>query len=88
MSKAILVIDTPESCAKCPLFNGYYTDMSCGALNNRGINYPYPESFRQEWCPLKSMPEKDETYYLHEYSAGYKVGWNDCINAILGDDTK
>ncbi len=85
MSKAVLVIDMPDSCDKCPLFNSFYSDMSCGGLNNRGINYPYPKDFKQDWCPLKPAPEKDEAYHLLEYSAGYKVGWNDCINAILGD---
>lgn len=52
MSKAILVIDMPESCDKCPLFFGRYTDMGCRSLNNRTIDYPYPKDFRQDWCPL------------------------------------
>jgi hypothetical protein len=86
MRKAILVIDMPESCSKCPLFNGYYADMSCGGLNNRGINYPYPEDFKQDWCPLKPMPERDEAYHLLEFDAGYKVGWNDCIKTISGEN--
>lgn len=60
-SKAILVIDMPESCDKCPCFCGVYTDMCCKALNNRTIDYPYPEDFRQDWCPLKPMPEKEHT---------------------------
>ena len=53
MSKAILVIDMPESCDKCPLFNDVYNDMCCLGLNNRTIDYPYPKDFRQDWCPLK-----------------------------------
>ena len=57
MDKAILVIDMPESCEKCPLFHGFYTDMTCGA-NNYSINYPYPKDFRQDWCPLKPAPEE------------------------------
>jgi hypothetical protein len=64
MSKAILVIDMPESCSKCPLFNSYYVDMSCGGLKNKGINYPYPENFRQDWCPLRLVPEKDMACHL------------------------
>ena len=54
MNKAILIIDMPESCDKCPLFHSFYTDMTCGA-NNYGINYPYPKDFKQDWCPLKPL---------------------------------
>lgn len=89
MSKAVLVIDMPESCAKCPLFNDVYSDMCCRGLNNRGINYPYPKDFRQDWCPLKPMPRMKFTYVDYDCSATiyYNNGWNDCINAILGDTT-
>ena len=85
MSKAILVIDMPESCSKCPLFGGFYSDMCCHGLNNRGINYPYPEDFRQNWCPLKTMPEEDTGAYLFEYSEGYQKGWNDCISYLIDE---
>lgn len=86
MSKAMLVIDMPESCAKCPLFGDHYTDMCCGALNNKTINYPYPKSFRQDWCPLKDVP-KEHNYSGHpydEYGDGYADGYNDCREEILG----
>jgi hypothetical protein len=71
----------PESCDKCPLFHGFYTDMTCGA-NNYGINYPYPKDFRQDWCPLKPAPE----YCI--YFGGdddYADGYNDCLSEIIGD---
>lgn len=58
MSKAVLVMDMPNSCDKCPCFCGHYSDMCCMALNNRTINYPYPKDFRQRWCPLKELPEE------------------------------
>lgn len=32
MSKAILVLDMPNSCNKCPCFCGHYSDMCCMAL--------------------------------------------------------
>ncbi len=83
MNKAILVIDMPKGCGDCLLFGGSYADMLCKGMNNRGINYPYPEDFRQDWCPLKPAPEKDEVHYLHEWSAGYKKGWNDCVNYLV-----
>lgn len=88
MNKAILVIDMPESCDKCPLFHGFYTDMTCGA-NNCGIDYPYPKDFRQNWCPLKPMPEPfdltipcSDPHYEHEFEYGY----NQCIEDFLNGD--
>ena len=87
MNKAILVIDMPESCSKCPLFGGNYADMCCKGMNNRGIDYPYPEYFRQDWCPLKSVPRMRFTYIGHdsESIADYNDGWNNCIRKILGE---
>lgn len=71
MSKAILVIDMPESCDKCPLFFGRYTDMGCRSLNNRTIDYPYPKDFRQDWCPLQEIEERPYDHiwdmYLDEF---------------------
>ena len=86
MSKAILVIDMPESCDRCPLFHGFYTDMTCGA-NNYGINYPYPKDFRQDWCPLKPVPEKYNMDAPHDtdYDMEYEYGYNACIDEILGE---
>ena len=85
MSKAILVIDMPESCDKCPLFHGFYTDMTCGA-NNYGINYPYPKDFRQNWCPLKSIPEKMKGHDSIYYQWGdYEDGWNHCIDCLIDE---
>ena len=86
MSKAILVMDMPDSCDKCPLFCNYYSDMCCGGLHNRTIDYPYPENFRQEWCPLKEMPEKSYTGNSDYYQWGdWEDGWNACIDDILGE---
>jgi hypothetical protein len=101
MSKAILVIDMPESCDECPLFCGYYSDMYCKGIGNRGINYPYPKDFRQDWCPLKPMPEKidvpdwddsikaknenAEEVGMYMYDRGHYRGYNICVDKILGE---
>lgn len=86
MSKAILVIDMPENCDKCPLFCGHYSDMYCGGLNNKSINYPYPKDFRQDWCPLQEPPEREEgSDCFDEFEDGYAQGWNNCIDEILGE---
>ena len=83
--KAILVMDMPSSCDKCPLFGSHYSDMTCRG-NGRSINYPYPKEVRQDWCPLKPMPEKkkvQDVLYLH--SEYFDLGYNACIDEILGD---
>ena len=90
MSKAILIMDMPDSCDKCPLFGNHYSDLCCRALNNRSINYPYPKDFRQEWCPLRNVIEKKERDIVKEdynggYSHGIVHGWNACIDEILGE---
>ena len=86
MNKAILVIDMPDSCRECPFFGSRYTDMCCGGANNRTINYPYPKDFRQDWCPLKPVPEKREDHSFFSMNGytedGYSVGWNDCVDEI------
>ena len=84
MSKAVLVMDMPNSCHDCCCFWAGYSDMCCQAMNNRGINYPYPENFRQDWCPLKPLPEHDNEDYDLKWSRGYQMGWNECIKAIYG----
>lgn len=84
MSKALLVMDIPDSCEKCSLFHNHYSDMCCGGLNNRTIDYPYPKDFRQDWCPLKELPDKeDSTYRNDEYEDGYVFGWNQCLAKII-----
>ena len=84
MNKAILVIDMPDSCSKCPLFCGHYSDMCCGALNNRTINYPYPKDVKQDWCPLKEVPEEREIFNnCDDYLNGIDDGWNSCLQEIL-----
>ena len=70
MSKAILVMNMQDSCDKCPLFCNYYSDMCCSGLNNKTINYPYPEK-------LKS------TNSLDEYEDGFVAGWNNFIEENL-----
>ena len=81
--KAILVLEMPSSCDKCPLFGSHYSDMTCRG-NGRGINYPYPKEVRQDWCPLKPMPEKANH---PDWCDGgrYDKGYNACIDEILGD---
>lgn len=85
MAKAVLVIDMPENCAKCPLFGNHYSDMCCKGLSNRSIDYPYPKDFKQDWCPLVTMPERKEWPLGtsdREVIAEHRA-WNKCIDEIL-----
>lgn len=84
MSKAILVIDMPDSCRECPFFGSRYTDMCCGGANNRTIDYPYPKDFRQEWCPLTLVPEPQLVWFDDECS-DWERGYNDCLHEIVGE---
>ena len=90
--KAILIMDMPDSCDKCPLFCSHYSDMCCRGLYSRTIDYPYSEKFRQEWCPLKELPEKKQEKYglCRQNSSGcwdtygekvdsVAVGYNQCL---------
>ena len=80
--KAILVIEMPTDCIKCPLADGYCWNT-------------FPTKGKAEWCPLKSMPmeftveklseeEQDSTKMLVETAIMkvYADGWNDCLKEI------
>lgn len=89
MSKAVLIMDMPSGCDKCPLCGSHYSDMTCRA-NGRSINYPYPKEARQDWCPLKPIPNKKEREVVEEnynggYSHGIVHGYNACIDELLSD---
>lgn len=81
MKKVYIVLDEPESCDDCPLFDDEYLQMACKG-NGYGIGFPYPKDFKQEWCPLKPVPEKmavEDRWFSEDYSRG----WNACIDGIL-----
>lgn len=73
MSKAILVMDMPESCAKCRFYWSY-----CQCCYRKTLDI----SKKPKFCPLKPVPEK---LYVDElpFDDGFNVGWNACIDEIL-----
>lgn len=86
MSKAVLVLDMPETCLECDF---YYNDLDdndmpisrCSALKCKEI-----DEFENKYsdCPLRELPEKA----YHEYycdNGRYDKGWNECLNAITGE---
>lgn len=85
MSKAVLVIDMPESCMGC---NFMYCDIlgnteSCQAKETaRTIDLEKYD--KPDWCPLRPVPEKKPEYLSINSEKGYCDGWNACIDAIGG----
>jgi len=84
MSKSVLVIDTPESCAQCPLLNG---SDEC-VMQDESANFN-ADSFDDlmHGCPLKPLPkEKEEKYWRSKLSLAWIRGWNTCISKITGGE--
>ena len=89
MSKAILVMDMPDSCMGC---NFLYCDAennseSCQAREKSRI-VDLEKEYKPDWCPLREMPEKKKTIGTESETERIYMnrGWNDCIDAIGGGD--
>ena len=67
--KAILVIDMPTDCIKCPLADGYCWNT-------------FPTKGRADGCPLRPLPHKLQADW---YTDGYKEGFNACLEEIKGE---
>lgn len=96
MSKAILVIDMPVNCIRCPCLHRDADDW-CAVTGN----VIYSPSNRDKCCPLKPAPEKidvpdfdntikaesDNAYEVgaYMYDRGHHRGYNICIDKILGN---
>lgn len=85
MEKAILVMDMPDSCAKCPFVlhedEGW---LYCG-IHNSDTAYAFQ---RADYCPLKHMPEKKETCLEINKEKGYCDGYNACIDELISSQIK
>jgi hypothetical protein len=90
MSKAILIIDMPNSCNECKIrFDDEYSNW-CPYDNPEpnGVWKYVENGTKPNWCPLKSVPEKQKISPYHFCNnmccTEREKGWNDCINEILG----
>ena len=97
MSKAILVMDMPDSCFHCdcchekPYDNRYWIEGEkfCG-IEDMEVDKYYDsfcskEPMRPSWCPLKELPTKESgemTIRSDEYSDGFADGFNSCLDEI------
>lgn len=96
MSKAVLVIDIPESCSKCKFMYEFQGIKKCQLMNvlNNGASKLSQSTFtekRHDWCPLRELPEKKEELPIEEYEFGslgkaFTSGWNACLDEILKAD--
>ena len=94
MSKAILVMDMPESCDKCPLMFRHEEERCCMPEGRNSF------TTKPNWCPLKPMLEKKEIPAFdhsikaksdnafdvgaYMYNRGMLFGWNYCIEDLIG----
>lgn len=80
--KSVLIINTPESCAQCPLING---SDEC-VMQDASANFN-ADSFDDlmHGCPLKSLPEKMTGVAPTDHWNSIKAGWNSCIDEITGE---
>ena len=98
--KAILLIDMPKDCMYCPVAHYNKLDEFTGCDIVSGKKYAmatdedYKESIRASWCPLKPIPQKKDIHetipasiFINgEQVDAYSIGWNDCIDKLLGED--
>lgn len=91
MTKAILVIDKPESCVFCPLLDGELGECKAGGVIEDNEN---PTK-----CLLKPIPTKytsfveaeddsDEAIFEEIAVNGERRGWNNCIDELLSEEVQ
>lgn len=88
MSKAVLVMDMPSSCEECILKN--YVGKDCDVVCEvKGMTQSYEDAYKGKpiWCPLRELPEKKEDNSANTESfACFKLGYNACIDELLGEE--
>lgn len=82
--KAVLVIDMPNECIKCPLFVFGVCQANRHTVSFETITF----GKKSNYCPLRPLPEKLVPFgYLDVGNEDglYEKGWNACIKAITGE---
>lgn len=92
--KGIIVVDMPENCFRCnlkkrPSGMSFPENMVC-AINGESIYKYKPNNvngMKPDWCPIKPIPKRKTGRSLPEYDTDihYEIGWNSCIDAIIGE---
>lgn len=89
----VLLIEESETCSECLL--GIYNRRWFCLATNKDIDLLKSRYEKPSWCPLKDLPQKkvgDDLYERYgswtlsdEKEASYRVGFNDCLDAITGE---
>lgn len=95
MTKAILIVDMPAVCYGCDYckFDGGYRHGYYGRtclLTGEDVQNNFDiTTARHETCPLKPMPEKKDLPVYYAYKEFDKeIGYNNCIDEILGEENE
>ena len=83
--KAILVIEMPKNCLKCPLGKNMSIAIETCIQCPIGKCVIDEEVMKKpDWCPLRPVPEKKQT--TDDFWQGcVNIVRNHCIDEILGD---
>lgn len=92
ITKAVLVMDMPESCSKCKFLYEFQGIKKCQLMNvlNNGASMLSQNTFtkkRHDKCPLRELPERetemtDADDLGRDYVRGTMDGWNACLDEI------
>ena len=82
----MLIMDMPIDCADCICSMRILDSGESGrCLKTNKIFEAWGK--RQDWCPLREVPEKDsKSYCPDEYEDGFADGYNYCIDKILKEN--
>lgn len=98
MEKGIIVVDLPKQCYGCRFCKNYIItshwwgedthEIHCVAYGNK-ILEKIPNNDKPAWCPIRPVPDKlnESSDPYDEYDTGYCMGWDSCLEKILGDET-
>lgn len=94
MPAILLIKEMPKTCKECPC----QMMLVCVPADEDIDEYVDPNEAKPDWCPLRSLPKKEEladdevvelgSYnegYDNGYGCGYVNGWNDCLDEIMGE---
>lgn len=92
MLKAVLIMNMPESCSKCPFCRGLNVcklkkylvrDRLCTVFT---VDAQIMEGGKPIWCPLRELPEKipeSKSEYEKVTTSVKRIGWNECLDTML-----
>lgn len=97
MSKAVLVMDMPETCLDCTFCFELDEGINavCSVISDDKDNSLCKEiickdgycNSKPDWCPLKKVPDEEYDNYKYDgYCDRYERGWNSFRRIILGEN--